>query len=112
MIVDNCPDLEFFDLSRCTKITDVGIRKVLLGCTKLNALNLSFTVVSGNAFVKLESLPVRSLGLAKCQRMTDDGLREVANSCTELASLDLSYSSVISDVGIGNALRCATPSST
>ncbi|KAJ0088609.1 hypothetical protein Patl1_32899 [Pistacia atlantica] len=101
LVADNYQEIESLNLTRCVKLTDGGLQKILLKCSSLKSLNLyalsSFTDEAYNKISLLSHL--RFLDLCGAQNLSDEGLACIAK-CKNLVSLNLTWCVRITDVGV------------
>ena len=91
--------IQRLDVTGCTGITDVGIREIGLNCKYLEQLNLSSTLIMGNALIAIaEGCPLLSdINLSKCQHIQKYGVTKVFYSCKKIVHINLSYLKEIGD---------------
>jgi hypothetical protein len=71
--------IEYLDLSRCPKITGIGLAH-LKGLGKLKKLSLSYTKINDDDLRALRALPgLEELDLSGCRSITDAGLSNLKN---------------------------------
>ncbi|XP_020272793.1 F-box protein At3g58530 [Asparagus officinalis] len=103
-------DIQFGDLvllflplniTRCVKLTDVGLQKILPRCVGLQSLNLyALSSFTDKAYENIANLVgLRFLDLCGAQNLTDHGLSCIAR-CKNLVSLNLTWCVRITDVGV------------
>ncbi|KAK1306719.1 F-box protein [Acorus calamus] len=99
VIADNYQQLEMLNLTRCVKLTDSGLRQILLKCSSLQSLNLyALSSFTDNAYKEISSLTnLRFLDLcgAPCSLfgivgVTDKCLEALSKTCSQtLTTLDV-----------------------
>ena len=103
------PQLEQLDLEGCERLTDAGLKEILLmPGEKLTDLNLSDNMLTGNglAGLALKFPQLKSLNLELCHRLTDAGLKEILLMPGEkLTDLNLSYNMLTGNGLAGLALK-------
>jgi len=116
--ISKCRNLKSLIISRCQRVTDEGIRKVLKGCKKLSrllvddthttdksfdlaefppisVLGLSFTSITGFALEKVAKFcgsTLTVLYMAKCNHVTPEAMEVLCSRCSYLEFLNISGS--------------------
>uniref|UniRef100_A0A0D3HQI1 F-box/LRR-repeat protein 15-like leucin rich repeat domain-containing protein n=1 Tax=Oryza barthii TaxID=65489 RepID=A0A0D3HQI1_9ORYZ len=101
-IAVGCPDLRELSLKWCIGVTHLGLDLLALKCNKLNILDLSYTMIVKKCFpaiMKLQNLQV--LLLVGCNGIDDDALTSLDQECSKsLQVLDMSNSYNVTHVGV------------
>ncbi|KAL6539875.1 hypothetical protein OROHE_011646 [Orobanche hederae] len=93
--------LQLLNLTRCVKLTDKGLRMILLKCSSLRSLNLyALSSLTDVAYEKISVLSdLEFLDLCGAQNLSDDGLSCIAK-CKNLISLNLTWCVRVTDQGV------------
>jgi hypothetical protein len=100
-IAEHCPLLEHLNISECSKISDVGVVRILTACERLKFVDLCGTAISDetlNAFMNCPLL--HTIKLIDCDMISDDGMYSVIDSCPLLECVDLYGCSCLTDLTI------------
>uniref|UniRef100_A0A0E0BMR6 F-box/LRR-repeat protein 15-like leucin rich repeat domain-containing protein n=1 Tax=Oryza glumipatula TaxID=40148 RepID=A0A0E0BMR6_9ORYZ len=93
-IAVGCPDLRELSLKWCIGVTHLGLDLLALKCNKLNILDLSYTMIVKKCFpaiMKLQNLQV--LLLVGCNGIDDDALTSLDQECSKSLQVTPSMSS-------------------
>ena len=111
MVAQQCPDLRWFNCTRCLQLGDDGAIILALKCAELTSLYLArCTGVSDTALEVISEwiTGLRELHLAGCAAVSDRGIAALAAGCSELRGLYIDTCAGISDDGIVRlALGCS-----
>ncbi|PIN04054.1 hypothetical protein CDL12_23414 [Handroanthus impetiginosus] len=101
LIAENYHGLQQLNLTRCVKLTDKGLRMILVKCSSLLSLNLyALSSFTDAAYKKISLLVhLQFLDLCGAQNLSDDGLSCIAQ-CKNLTSLNLTWCVRITDRGV------------
>ncbi|KAI3778726.1 hypothetical protein L2E82_08109 [Cichorium intybus] len=101
MVADNYRYLDSLDITRCIKITDMGLQQIMTKCSGLKSLNLyELSSFTDEAYKKLSLLGnLRFLDLCGAQNLSDDGLFSIAK-CKDLRTLSLTWCVRVTDMGV------------
>ncbi|CAH2063667.1 unnamed protein product [Thlaspi arvense] len=101
LVAESYQDLESLNITRCVKITDDGLLRVLQKCSSLQTLNLyALSSFTDKAYKKISLLAdLRFLDLCGAQNLSDEGLGHIAK-CKKLESLNLTWCVRITDAGV------------
>jgi len=103
------PDMTSLNLSKCDKVTDVGLWAIARHCTSLKHLTLS--QCEGVTTIGLRSLAmkctgVQTLDFSKCSNLDDNTLRVIAAGMWGLQTFTLTGCPNITDSGIAEVAKC------
>jgi hypothetical protein len=96
------PDLTSLNLQHCKRVTDAGLKTIVLGCPTLLPDNID-SVAKGDLFLEAVALmhpDLTSLNLRGCKHVTNLGLENIAAGCLKLISLNLRGCSHVTDMAI------------
>ena len=107
LFVETCTQLTSINISKCRKVTDIGIMQIVKACRKIKRLILNeSTAYSGNVTdaglgsVALFSSELVELKICFCPAVTDAGIQAVAEGCHNLKSLHITGCLALSDTAI------------
>uniref|UniRef100_A0A0D9XW35 F-box/LRR-repeat protein 15-like leucin rich repeat domain-containing protein n=1 Tax=Leersia perrieri TaxID=77586 RepID=A0A0D9XW35_9ORYZ len=106
-IAVGCPEMRDISLRWCIGVTHLGLDLLALKCKKLNILDLSYTMIVKKCFpaiMKLQNLQV--LLLVGCNGIDDDALTSLDQECSKsLQVLDMSNSCNVTHVGVQSVVK-------
>ncbi|KAI3366406.1 hypothetical protein L3Q82_000560 [Scortum barcoo] len=96
---EGCLNLEYLTLQDCQKLTDLSLKHISKGLTKLRVLNLSFCGgISDAGMIHLSHMAsLWSLNLRSCDNISDTGTMHLAMGTLRLSGLDVSFCDKIGD---------------
>uniref|UniRef100_A0A8C1LWC8 F-box/LRR-repeat protein 14 n=1 Tax=Cyprinus carpio TaxID=7962 RepID=A0A8C1LWC8_CYPCA len=96
---EGCLSLEYLTLQDCQKLTDLSLKHISKGLTKLKVLNLSFCGgISDAGMIHLSHMTsLWSLNLRSCDNISDTGIMHLAMGTLRLSGLDVSFCDKIGD---------------
>ncbi|KAJ8382020.1 hypothetical protein SKAU_G00027980 [Synaphobranchus kaupii] len=96
---EGCLNLEYLTLQDCQKLTDLSLKHISKGLTKLKVLNLSFCGgISDAGMIHLSHMTsLWSLNLRSCDNISDTGIMHLAMGSLRLSGLDVSFCDKIGD---------------
>ncbi|KAE8678111.1 F-box/LRR-repeat protein 3-like isoform X2 [Hibiscus syriacus] len=99
--------LRDLNMDKCLGLTDVGLAKIAVGCSKLEKLSLKWCMEITDLGVTNESLhsiasllKLEVLGLMACPLIDDVGLQFIEHGCPLLKVIDVSRCKVLSSSGL------------
>ncbi|GAV84087.1 LOW QUALITY PROTEIN: LRR_6 domain-containing protein [Cephalotus follicularis] len=105
-IAVGCSKLERLSLKWCKEISDMGVDLLCKKCTDLRALDLSYLKVTNKSLYSVALLPkLESLAMVGCPLVDDVGLRFLENGCPLLQEIDVSRCECISSCGLVSVIR-------
>ena len=107
LFVETCTQITSINISKCRKVTDIGIMQIVKACRNIKRLILNeSTAYSGNVTdaglgsVALFSGELAELKICFCPAVTDAGIQAVAEGCHNLKSLHITGCIALSDAAI------------
>jgi hypothetical protein len=104
-----CPHLHTVNLSRCTGITDVGMRALSQGCPHLHSVNLRDCTSITNAGVVAFSegcADLHTLDLSGCRDISDASMVALSRGCPYLHTVNLSGCQGLTNAGMTEGCAC------
>ncbi|KAF7152358.1 hypothetical protein RHSIM_Rhsim01G0082800 [Rhododendron simsii] len=101
-----CPNLKFFSLSECKRLTNLGIGEVLGRCPAITQLHINgievpdvFGCCFDHSAVNLKTLKARHT------QINDEGMAMIGNRCRNLQYLDIACCKNVTDKGVREVVR-------
>ncbi|XP_043709419.1 F-box/LRR-repeat protein 3 isoform X1 [Telopea speciosissima] len=109
IIGNNCKQLVEIGLSKCTGVTDLGIKKLVSGCPDLKILDLTCCHLITDAALSAIADSCKNrlcLRLESCNLITQMGLGRLGSCCLLLEELDLTDCMGVNDAGLEQLSGC------
>mmetsp|Transcript_47 Transcript_47/g.59 ORF Transcript_47/g.59 Transcript_47/m.59 type:complete len:439 (-) Transcript_47:197-1513(-) len=100
-LANYCPGLLRLDLSKCLDISDIGVMNIVEGCRNIMVLNLEDCPnITNIGVIRIAECcqKLQSLNLTRCDKIGDSSISMIAERCQNLETLVLSRCDLITDV--------------
>ncbi|KAJ7973315.1 F-box/LRR-repeat protein 3 [Quillaja saponaria] len=105
-IAIRCTKLERLSLKWCMEISDLGIDLLCKKCLDLKVLDVSYLKVTSESLRSIASLPkLEVLAMVGCPLVDDIGLRYLEDGCPLLKAIDVSRCGCVGSSGLISVLR-------
>ncbi|KAG2316572.1 hypothetical protein Bca4012_067432 [Brassica carinata] len=105
-IVLGCSNLNKISLKWCMEISDLGIDLLCKKCKDLRSLDVSYLKITSDSIRSIALLPkLEILEMVNCPLIDDDGLEYLENGCPSLQEIDVTRCERVSLSGVVSIVR-------